>query len=37
MSRNNEKILSISKKNNLEKIKIYEDKYPLLQLRKAIL
>ncbi len=37
MSKKNEKILSITKKNNLERIKTYEDKYPLLQLRKALL
>jgi hypothetical protein len=37
MSKKNEKILSIVKKTNLEKLKVYEDKYPLLELRKAFL
>lgn len=37
MIKKNEKILSIVKKTNIERLKNYEDKYPFLQLRKVLL
>lgn len=36
IQKKNSKILSVTEKNDLEKLEVYEDRYPLLKLRKAV-
>ena len=36
IQRKNDKILSIKEKDELEKLEVYKDRWPLLQVRKAV-
>jgi hypothetical protein len=36
IQKRNEKILTVTNKNKLEKLEVYTDRFPLLELRKAI-
>ena len=36
MQKKNEKILSVAEKNDLEKLEVYTDRFPLLDTRKAL-
>lgn len=36
VQKKNEKLLSVSEKNNLEKLEVYTDRYPLLETRKSL-